>query len=260
MNTSINNTQHLKDILTNDIQSSLGIAHNASLYIQQKETLSVKGFAKIQTVLASISSAMRTLIILNDISLKNEDNNYLKKSYCNIDNFFNSMVNELNSIFAAGTDVSFKYSSKFEKKRTFYININEIEKTLYSLIYCLVKNLNKRDKKEIKISIDETVGKKSSYIITITSKGKPLDKKLISIFNEENTKFIDFYDLDALSLLNVRKNIEAFGASITYTSTKTMNKFIFRLPHSTELNQYSEYIPYTPDTDFIRAYFYELLV
>ena len=90
MNTSINNTQQLKSILTNDIQASLGIAHNASLYIQQKEALSVKGFAKIQTVIASISSAMRTLIILNDMSLGCEDNNYLKMSYCNIDNFFNS--------------------------------------------------------------------------------------------------------------------------------------------------------------------------
>ena len=260
MNTSINNIQQMKNILTNDIQSSLGIAHNASLYIQQNEALSVKGFAKIQTVIASISGAMRTLIILNDIVSENEDNDYLKTSYCNIDNFFNSMVSELNTIFAAGTDVSFRYTSKFEKTRTFYININGIEKILYSLIYCLVKNLDKRDKKEIKISIAETVGKKSSYILTITSKGKPLDKKLINIFNEENQKFIDFYDLDSLSLLTVRKNIEALGADITYTTTKTMNKFIFTLPHTTELNSYSEYIPYTPDTEFIRAYFCDLLI
>ena len=260
MNTSINDTRQLKNIITNDIQSSLSIAHSASLYIQQNEALSVKGFAKIQTVISSISSAMRTLIILNDITLKNGDNNYLKMSYCNIDNFFSSMVNELNSIFAAGTDVSFKYTSKLEKSRTFYINIRETEKILYSLIYCLVKNPGKQNGKEIKITIDETIGKKSSYIITITSKGKPLDKKLSSIFNKETEENIDFYNLDVLSLLTVRKNIEALGADITYTTTKTMNKFIFSLPHTTELDQYSEYTPYTPDTDFIRGYFYDLLI
>jgi len=260
MNTASKQDTKIKDIVANDIVSSLGIAHNAALYIQQNEALTIKGFAKTQTVLSSISSAMRAMVVLRDMYTDDMDNNLLTMNYCNIESFFTKTTDELNSFFASGTDVSFKYSSKLEKKRTFYININLIEKILYALIYCLVKNLDEHDKKEIKISIDEKSGKNKCYIITVSSKGKPLSRKLSGMFGKNIEKMPDFYDLDVISLNHVLEIVKSLNGSISYVNTKTMNKFVFTLPHLTEFDnlQYYETIEYQPDTNFIIGYFYDL--
>ena len=260
MNTSGKQDTKIKDILANDIVSSLGIAHNAALYIHQNEALTIKGFAKAQTVLSAISNAMRAVVILKDVYSSDIDNDLLNMNYCNIESFFTKMTDELNLFFASETDVSFKYSSKLEKKRTFYININLIEKILYALIYCLVKSLDENDKKEIKLSIDEKSGKNRCYIITISSKGKPLSKSISDIFSKKIERMSDFYDLDVISLSHVLKIVKSLHGGISYITTKTMNKFVFTLPHLTEFDnlQYYETIEYQPDTNFIKGYFYDL--
>ena len=263
MNQSSKYEPLIQSMIKNDIFSSLGIAHSAALYVQQNEPLSVRGFAKINTVVTSLSGIIRTMLILNDI-IENENSEkppVLRMDYCSIDSFFGSIVRELNHLFAGGVDAEFKYISKLDKNRTFYININTIERIIYGLIYCFVKNLSETDKKEIKITFDEGSDKIKNYIVTITAGGKPIDKKYADIFKILKEVYVDYFDIDSISLYNINEIAKSILGSIKYVNTKTMNKFIFTFPHLTGLDggEIKEVIDYTPNIDLMRIYFCDLI-
>lgn len=261
MTTTTKNNTDLKNIVISHILTSLNISRNATLYIQENEVLSIKGLAKSHTAITNTNHAMRAAHILKDMLSGNIEADPSHMNYCSINGFFTALVRELNSLFASGSDISFIFNSKLAANRTFYIDINKMEAVLFALIHCLVKNSDETDKREIKISIDEKSDRSKRYNITISSRGKTLESRLSGIFSKKSTFTPDFYDLDALSLLNARENAKLLSGTISYSGTKTMNKFLFTVPYISEFDtEYHEIIKYNPDTCLMKAYFYEFLI
>ncbi len=252
--------EQLKKLIMGDMLSSLGVAHSAALYIQQNEPLTVMGLAKAGTALSMISNCIRSTIILNDLITDNNDFAFSKSEYYNIDKFFNSVVKELNTLFSGGIDVNFAFSSNLNKNRTFYINSYETEKMLYEIVYCLVKGFDENDKKELKISFDETHGKQNAYVITLSTSGNAVSKRISDIINSKGKTEVDFFDLDAIGILNLCKKVDALNGKIKYTRLKTMNKIILTLPSKTEFDSAMEESRiFTPDAGFIKGFFGSLL-
>ena len=249
--------------ITENLLSSSGIAHSAASYIMKNEALTVKGLAKIKTVTSTLSSMIRSIMLINDFIENDKINEPSEKNfYCNIDKFFDAFIAELNSTFASGAEIKFIYISKLSENRTFFVNMAKLEKILYSLIYCLIKNLKDCHKKEIKIAIKETHTKENGYIITITSTGKALRTGLTAIFDAKNTSEIDFCDIDTLNLLSACKTVETLKANVVYSATKTLNKFVLTIPHITsfDVEKQLEVKEYIPDTNIISAYFGDLII
>lgn len=247
--------------VTGDILKTISIAHSAALYLQKNEALSVRGFAKLQTIMTAISNNIRMMAILEDLIL-DKTNTLPKKSYYNITEFFNAIVNQLNSFFAGDSQASFRFTTKLSPERTFYISASETEHILLAIIYCLVKNLHDTDKKEIKINLSEKIGKDRSYIVTLTSYGTPLLKKYANLVNAENDMTFDFWDINSINLFTLRKNVEELSGSISYQNTKTLNKFVFTFPHINKFedNEAGEPSDYIADSFYAKCYFYDLIL
>lgn len=260
MNNNTNLSPEIISTFISDSLSGLEIIRKAALYVQENELLTVRGFAKMHTLITSANRTMRTIILFNDLIANGDANNDLKTSYCNINKFFTSITNSLNHLFAGGYEVHFKYISKLDNKRTFYINKLCVEKIIYTLIYCLVKNLKGSNKNEVKITFDETSSKNKSYNITITAGGNSLPETLSGLFDKNQKTVSSILDMDIACLHTAIDNAKKLGGTISYKSTKTLNKFIFTIPH---VNIFSGNLMETDnsfaDIDLLNIFFSDLI-
>lgn len=80
--------------VTGDILKTISIAHSAALYLQKNEALSVRGFAKLQTIMTAISNNIRMMAILEDLIL-DKTNTLPKKATITLQNFLTLLLTSL---------------------------------------------------------------------------------------------------------------------------------------------------------------------
>lgn len=220
------------NMLINSIKQYVRLCHTSIESLQTTESLSVDGFAALQSAKKSILQINRIANLFEYLLMFDDfDHDYISESF-DINEMTSEMVRSLNKRMLSHLNAEMRFSTKIQRHMLIQINRTKFELLIFNILYCCIKNNILTSMPPTKISLYLTEDRKF-YIFHIRSNGISMPTKLIErILN--NTEPIQTFDSSsspsALGLAIAKKLIDSAGGRIKFSALKSSCRFDIYFP------------------------------